>query len=386
MDDDKLKEKIARTEEETDEKCPACGGTLVYNPESQKLKCEYCGTEVEFEEPLPEIAREIDFDEAESYESRDWGAEKKVVICNSCGAESVYDVLQIADVCPYCGSNLVTEAGGEKGMAPGGVLGFLITAKQAAERFRTWIKRKIFAPKEAKLTAAPDAFKGVYLPYWTFDSRTTTHYTARYGRNRTVTVNGKTRTVVDWYGTSGVYCMDFDDLLIPGTNRYDKKALSRIGSFDTSQSRIYKPEYIAGFIAEKYTVGLKDAWENGKVSMKGILEGNISNHIRRTCHADQVSSLRLSTSYEDVKFKYLLLPVWMSSFKYKGKIYNFMVNGQTGKVGGKAPVSPWKVAIAVILGLVILGTVFYLLSQFGGNTDDGGYYYNSITAFLEKGF
>ena len=63
-----------------------------------------------------------------------------------------------------------------------------------------------------------------------------------------------------------------------------------------------------------------------------------------------------------------------------------MVNGQTGKVGGKAPVSPWKVAIAVILGLVILGTVFYLLSQFGGNTDDGGYYYNSITAFLEKGF
>jgi hypothetical protein len=283
--------------------------------------------------------------------------------------------LQIADVCPYCGSNLVTEAKDTNSMAPGGVCSFKITAKEAAERFKGWIKKKIFAPKEAKTGAVPDSFQGVYLPYWTFDTHTVTHYSARYGRTRTVVVNGKTQTRVDWYRTSGVYEKTFDDLLVAGTDRYDKTSLARIGSFDTASSRVYKPEYIAGFIAERYSVGLNDAWGRGKSKMQGILESEITSHIERVNHADRVASLRMSTSYNGVKYKYLLLPVWMSSFRYKGKIYNFMVNGQTGKVGGKAPVSPWKVALAVGIGLLVAGIIVYLLANYGGNGGDIDYYY-----------
>lgn len=375
MDNEKIKETIAKTEEETDEKCPSCGGTMAFNPQNQKLKCIYCGNEVDFEEPVPEIAKEIDFNDAEHLESHDWGVAKKTVICKSCGAESIYDALQIADVCPYCGSNLVTEAKDTNSMAPGGVCGFKITAKEAAERFKGWIKKKIFAPKEAKTGAVPDSFQGVYLPYWTFDTHTVTHYSARYGRTRTVVVNGKTQTRVDWYRTSGAYEKTFDDLLVAGTDRYDKTSLARIGSFDTASSRVYKPEYIAGFIAERYSVGLNDAWGRGKSKMQGILESEITSHIERVNHADRVASLRMSTSYNGVKYKYLLLPVWMSSFRYKGKIYNFMVNGQTGKVGGKAPVSPWKVALAVGIGLLVAGIIVYLLANYGGNGGDIDYYY-----------
>ncbi len=299
--------------------------------------------------------------------NHDWGAAKKTVICKSCGAESIYDALQIADVCPYCGSNLVVEAGDTDAMTPGGVCGFAITVKQAGEKFKKWIKHRIFAPKEVRKGTIPDSFKGVYLPYWTFDTETTTSYTARYGKTRTVRINGKTHTHVDWYHTSGVYDKLFDDLLISGTDRYDKTAMSKIEPFDTASGKVYKPEYRAGFAAERYSVGLNAAWKRGRTKINGILQDNVKDYIKRSYHADRVDSLKISTDYKNVKYKYLMLPVWLSSFRYKEKIYNFMVNGQTGKVGGKTPVSVWKVALTVTIGLIVTAVIVYLLTKYGGN-------------------
>ncbi len=368
MEDEKNNVNTAKTMEETDEKCPSCGGTMSYDPAEKQLVCGYCGAKSNFEEPVPDIAQEINIDLAEDYANHDWGAAVKSVICKSCGAESIYDSLQIADICPYCGSNLVVEAGDADAMAPGGVCGFAVTVKQAAEKFKKWIKRRIFAPKEVRKGSVPDSFKGVYLPYWTFDTATSTAYTARYGRTRTVTVKGKTHTHVDWYRTSGDYQKTFDDLLISGTDRYDKKSMAKIEPFDTASGKVYKPEYIAGFAAERYSVGLNDAWQRGREKIKDILKDNIESYIRKTQCADRVDSLRMSVDYSDVKFKYLLLPIWLSSFSYKGKIYNFMVNGQTGKVGGRAPVSGWKVALAVIFGLALAGLIIWLVAEFGGDS------------------
>ena len=367
MEDEKSRENTAKTMEQTDEKCPSCGGVMAYDPAVGKLVCEYCGATLDFEEQLPDIAREINFDLAEDYENHDWGADKKTVICRSCGAESIYDSLQIADICPYCGSNLVVEAGAADAMAPGGVCGFALTAKQAGDKFKAWIKRKIFAPKQVRKGTIPDSFKGVYLPYWTFDTETTTGYTARYGKTRTVTVNGKTHTHVDWYRTSGVYDKIFDDLLISGTDRYDKTAMSKIEPFDTASGKVYKPEYIAGFVAERYSVGLNEAWNRGRTKVNDIFEDNIKDYIKRSKNANYVDSLKMSTDYKNVKYKYLMLPVWMSSFRYKEKIYNFMVNGQTGKVGGKTPVSAWKVALSVAIGLIVTAVIVWLLTKYSGN-------------------
>ena len=70
-----------------------------------------------------------------------------------------------------------------------------------------------------------------------------------------------------------------------------------------------------------------------------------------------------STLYSNITYKYLLVPTWISSFRYKGKIYQFAVNGQTGKVGGKAPVSAWRVFLAVLMGIGILVGLYYFLNQ-----------------------
>ena len=55
-----------------------------------------------------------------------------------------------------------------------------------------------------------------------------------------------------------------------------------------------------------------------------------------------------------------MLPVWLSCFTYNGKTYQFVVNGQSGKVGGNYPISPWRVAIAVLIGILILVAIYML--------------------------
>ena len=199
----------------------------------------------------------------------------------------------------------------------------------------------------------------MYLPFWTFDTDTAVKYSAQYGRDRQEKDSkGNIRTVTDWFPTSGTYQKSFDDYPVPGTERYDRRSLDMIQPFDTANSKLYKPEYVAGFISERYSVGLKNGWEIAKKEIFGILNNEVTALIYNTRNAaNHVRNLTMSVKHSGIKYKYLLLPIWLSSFKYKQKIYQFMVNGQTGRVGGRTPVSAIRVAIALIIAAAIIYAV-----------------------------
>lgn len=356
-----------RTIKETDKKCPNCGATLKFDPAAGKLRCEFCEYEEEIENALNEAGEQKTADERDLFseantQGYDWGAKNKVVICKSCGAESIYDELQIADVCPYCGSNHVLEASEDvKTLAPGGVVPFKINDREAGSRFTKWIKGKFFCPRKAKLSARPEAFKGVYLPYWTYDADTQSRYSARYGIDREVKdKDGRTRTETDWYTTGGNHQQFFDDVLVFGSKRYEKDLMSRIEPFDTAANVAYQPKYLEGYTAERYSIGLQDGWNTATDKMRSEIEHAIRSEVSDRFHADRVDSVKFDTKYSKTTYKYLLLPVWMSAFTYKNKVYRFLVNGQTGKVGGKTPVSALRVIltiaaiVAVIVGLILL--------------------------------
>lgn len=350
---------ITDTISETDRKCPQCDGTMNFDPETGKTLCPFCGYEEEIEDDIElPAAEELDFSKAELTGNCNWGVEKKTVICKNCSAETIYDALDVANECPYCGSNQVMEASDKNSLAPNGVVPFAVTSDTAASNFKKWIGKKFFCPKLAKESAKPDSFKGIYLPYWTFDAQTQTQYAASYGKDRRVkSGDGDYKTVTDWYKTKGTYSEFIDDQLVLASTKHDSAILKRIEPFNTAENKSYKPEYVAGFLAERYSIGLQEGWEKAKGFIHDRLQHSISKKIREEKRADRVKNLRMSTRYTNITYKYLMLPIWISSFQYNGKVYQFMVNGQTGKVYGQTPISIIKVlltAFGIILGIILV--------------------------------
>lgn len=351
------------TEKATDKKCPNCGATVVFDPATGGMHCDYCGYSCEL--PKPEEGNEIcemDFESAIHTESFNWGEQKKSVQCKQCGAVSIYDALETAAVCPFCGSTSVMPAANENTIAPGAVCPFAVTKDQAGKQFTKWLKRKWFTPSKAKKNARPEAFQGVYLPYWTYDAQTTSNFTARAGYDKKVRdKDGNTRTETNWRHVSGVYQTFFDDVTVMASKRRENSGVKDCEPFDFSKLVPYSPQVVAGFIAERYSIGLKEGWGLAQQTIQSSLNTDIAIYVRHHWRANRVDSVRFSTLYSNITYKYLLVPTWISSFKYKDKVYQFVVNGQTGKVGGKAPVSAWRVILAVLLGIgAIVGLYFGL--------------------------
>ena len=354
---------ITDTNEETDRKCPQCGGVMTYHPATGNLKCPYCEHEekIKTEKKKPERAEELDFYAAEHTANKNWGVKTKTVLCKACGAESIYDALQTSAVCPFCGSNQVMDAPEQDTMSPGGVVPFRISDKDASVLFHKWIKRRWFCPKPAKDSAKPKHFNGIYLPYWTFDSDTHSSYHGEYGITHTTTDDeGNSHTTTKWYNTSGTHREFFNDELVLASRNHDSSMLQDLEPFDTENNKSYDPEYIAGFVAERYSLGLKDAWDKARKSIKHQLKDQIDRDIRLEHNADCTRNLKIKTDFQNITYKYLLLPIWISNYKYKDKVYQFMVNGQTGKVAGKTPISIPKVIITVLGIIALLALLYYL--------------------------
>lgn len=365
--DTNLDAQTVSTIEETDKKCPSCGGVMDFDPATGGLSCPYCGhtEEIPAMDTGSESAEELALEEADKVSNCDWGVSKKTVICKACGAESVYDALEISAVCPFCGSNQVMEAADKDTMAPGGVVPFQISDKQASDLFKSWIRHRWFCPKLAKESAKAKNFKGIYLPFWTFDALTQSVYRGEFGRDKVKhKPDGKTQVETTWHSVRGNHEEFFDDELICAATSHNQSMIMGLEPYNTADNKAYRPEYVAGFAAERYAIGIKEAWQMAKESIKYKLRGNIERRIIRENKADRVRNLQVDSSFSKLTYKYLLLPVWISSYKYKEKVYQFMVNGQTGKVSGKTPISVPKVvitAVAVVLIFILLVMLTYYM-------------------------
>ena len=345
----------------TDKKCPNCAGTIEYDPDTRKLTCPYCGYMREI--PAPETAGEIeelDFESAKLRKSLDWGTSTKQLICKNCAAEAMYDEAETAGCCPFCGSTQVMPVDNDENiMAPQGVVPFEVSNEKAGTMFSNWLKGRFFAPKAAKESCKPENFQGLYLPYWTYDTNTTSSYNAKLGFDK----RQGDKVITDWRNYSGIYQEFIDDEVVYASKKTKNQFINNVSVFDFSKLRPYDPQFISGFVAERYTVGLDEGWDMAKVTIRRKLESHLSEKLRRQHHADRVSDLKMSTSYDDITFKYILAPIWIANYKYSGKEYSFAVNGQTGKVSGSAPVSPWKVFFTILVIVAILVAVYWFYSQ-----------------------
>lgn len=342
--------------------CPSCGGKMVFSPESQGLKCEYCESELNLESEDNTII-EYPLKDAEALADHNWGEEKVVVRCDQCGGETVVDSTYKATHCVFCNSSHVFAQSEDVGIKPESVLPFFITDTDAQKRFKIWINKRFYAPRKLKKQLNVEGLKGVYIPFFTYDSDTHTAFTAKRGdyyyTTRTRTVNGKTVTErvrhTRWRTVQGVYEEFYDDVLVNSSKKVNDKLVSKIGGFDNLALKAYRPEYLAGYMAERYSISLGDGWDKGRIHVDNMIESGIRGQVG----GDEFRLVNKSTNYGEVKFKHLLLPLYMASFEYREKIYQFIVQGSTGKVASEYPKSILKIMGTVLLVLMICLSIYY---------------------------
>lgn len=350
--------------------CTGCGATLFWDPGSTSLKCPYCGAEntvapAEDTEPV----LELDFHEhlQKSFDSAET-MEALTVRCDGCGAEQAMQPGQTAGTCAFCGSGMVAQAVIKRVLKPRSLLPFSVTSQQACDAFVRWIGGLWFVPSNLRLMANRGGLKGVYVPAWTYDCEVDTDYTGQRGddywdtETYTATENGqsvtKTRQVrrTRWSPAWGRVHDSFDDVLILAVQNLPAKARA-LEPWDLPALVPYDDRYLSGFIGESYTVDLPTGFEVAKGVMSPVIDGTI----RWDIGGDHQQISSKDSKYYDITFKHILLPMWISAYRYQDRVFNFLVNARTGEVQGDRPFSVWKIAFAVLFVLVVVITIVLAL-------------------------
>lgn len=362
-------------EEATDTfSCQNCGADLKYQPGTKSLVCQYCGTTNQIEPDEVEI-EEIDFLSHLDLQPQA-GDEMSIhaAKCNKCGATSSLDKDLKSALCPYCANPLIIDdAHTEHFLKPKSLLPFKLTADEATVAFKKWIKKLWFAPNALKKNVLrSEHFKGVYLPYWTYDTDTYTRYTGMRGdyyyetETYTTTENGKTVTKTRqvrktrWWPASGSVSHFFDDILVVASNALPRTYVNKLEPWDLHNLTPFNEKYLSGFITEKYQLDLKGGFEQAKDDIQPAIDSLIRSDIG----GDEQRILSKKTKYDRITFKHLLLPTYISAFWFKKKLYRFIVNARTGEVQGERPWSWIKITLAILLAIILLAAAFFVYNEY----------------------
>jgi DNA-directed RNA polymerase subunit RPC12/RpoP len=354
-------------------KCVNCGADLTYAPGTTKLACEYCGTEMVIADAeRAATVEETDFSKflSENDISEDQKCVVHTINCGSCGAVTTLAENVTSGECSFCGTPLVVSNAQTKTIIkPRYLLPFKIVQKDALSAYKQWIQKLWFAPNKLKLYGSTaDKLSGIYIPYWTYDAQTETDYRGERGTDHTetytVTNNGKsetrTRTVTRWRPVSGHISEFFDDVMILASTSLPRKYTEKLEPWDLENLVEFNEQYLSGFRSESYQVSLTD----GFTDAKSVMDTRIRGSIRIDIGGDHQRINWLSTDHSGITFKHILLPIWISAYRFNNKVYRFMINGRTGEVQGERPWSWVKITLATLGASSAAALIYYIWQMY----------------------
>jgi len=337
--------------------CPACGAPL----DELDQFCNACGTPQTAAVAAPAVEK----------------PDKKSFRCENCGAQVATVPDQRSYVCPFCDSTYVVEIPPEETgrQPPEFVIGFAVTRDVALEKFHAWLADNAwFRPGDLRMAKIEEKLKGVYLPFWSFSMLAQSGWSARIGEywyrteTYTTTENGKsvtkTRTVreTEWWSLAGNHHQYYSGYLVSGSRGLPQSEAQRIKPFRMAGLKRYAPRFLAGWLAEEYSVEREAALAHCRQEFFRREQQNVAHFLP----GDEHRELRVDTEFSHVNSDLVLLPVYLLSYRYRERLFRFMVNGQTGKIAGDKPLSRMRVAAAVAVGILIaaaFGLTVFLLSQ-----------------------
>lgn len=293
----------------------------------------------------------------------------KRLVCNNCGAQIDIGEGERSVTCPFCDSNYVVEVAPQATgkQPPEFIIGFAITHEDARRFFQEWLKQgSWFHPGDLASQSVADKLKGVYLPFWSFSMLAESEWRAQIGEHwyRTETYtetdskgNTVTRTrqvqETEWWPLDGQHHKYHWGYLVSGSKGLPQNQALRVTPYNLPSLRRYDPSFLAGWLAEEYSVERDEALNMCREEYDRRERAAVAAFLPGDTH----SQLQVRTQFSDVSSDLCLLPIYILSYQYQGKLYRFLLNGQTGKMDGDKPLSSTRIALAVIGGLIVIALI-----------------------------
>jgi hypothetical protein len=288
--------------------------------------------------------------------------------CENCGAELRCEPGTRTTSCPFCAAPYVVEFDPKSSgrQEPEFVLGFAVTPEQAEAIHRAWLaKGGLFRPSDVRHRAELEGLRGIYLPFWSFSLRADSRWSASIGehwyRTETYTTrDSKGNTVVrtrqvretEWWPLEGGHHAYYSFYLVSGSRGLPQGVFEWVQPFQLLALKRYAPRYLAGWLSEEYSVEKADAYALTEAEFRRREAATVAAFLPGDTHG----GLEVRTEFSKTNSDLILLPVYLRSYRYKGKLYRTLINGQTGKVEGEKPLSALRIG-ALVAAIILAGTV-----------------------------
>jgi predicted RNA-binding Zn-ribbon protein involved in translation (DUF1610 family) len=350
-------------------KCPNCSGAVKFDSEIQKMKCPYCDTEFDMEAladyqkaiTAPETDNvELDTSRAGSeWEEQDLG-DLSTGSCPSCGAELIGDNNTIATVCPCCGNTQIVRQRIQGLLKPEYVIPFHLDKKAAVDTLKQFYNKKRLLPNFFKDENRVNGIQALYVPFWLFDAKAQGSAGYKATKIKKWVDTNYSYTKIDHYSVIREGSLGFEKISVDGSEKMDDAYMDAIEPFDYSKIKDFQSAYLSGYLAEKYDVGIDASKERAVKRIKNSVESQFAKSVQGYA---TVTKERSSVNVQDGKVSYALFPVWVLNTKYKNETYQFIMNGQSGRLVGRLPVDKGKVARYMLMFTAGIGAVFTLIIQ-----------------------
>ncbi len=285
------------------------------------------------------------------------------ISCSSCGASTLVEPFQRTSRCPYCDSPAVVDRPATPDRPdPVFALGFTIDRQEAVRRLRHWLSQRRWAPASLRRAAA-ERVQGMYLPAYLYTAVADSSYRAIIGehywdteydarRKRTRRVRKTEHHLLQ--GSHGCYLAD---IVVTASRGIPNRELEAVEPFDLEALRRYTPALVAGWMSEEPSLTRDECLELAREEGRGA----VRKLLRRFMPGDTHRDLESSTELRSESLELTLLPVWVFAVRHDpGKPpIRVLLNGQTGAVCGRTPLSWPKIlgvaaAAAVVIALTVL--------------------------------
>ena len=340
-------------------KCPNCDAGLLFDAEKQKFICEFCISEFD-ESDLADTDSAERAERAER-ENAEFAGEINEYHCPSCGAEVITDKSTVAAFCYYCHNPVVLSDRVSGVLKPTHVIPFAFDKDAAIKEFNRYARKKKFLPRDYFDKENVDKISGVYYPFWVTDADTVSTLDTVAHRVRTFRSGNYRITETSNFRVQRGGEIHFEDIPTSAISEEDKAMLEGILPYPTDAYQPFSMPYLLGYSAKKRDIDREALSAEVRDRMHGYATTLLTDTVKGYTSFD---TPRVGIRVNSSNWSYALLPIWILTYRKKGKrkdkIYTYAMNGHTGKIYGELPVSIPKLLLlfgAVAASLLVLFTL-----------------------------